>query len=124
MEMEVEEGHGASQGCPFPTEGRQVRAPAGQHSGLQAGPHLQASTVPEMEFQWQLCLKPPGSATVRIQLSCSLPASLVSQKPSIRLQISLALSPGQNLSSRTVLLPQRLQADGEVVKQQSWQQCC
>lgn len=100
METEVEEGRGASRGCPFPAEGGQVRAPAGEHSGLQAGPHLRASIVPEMEFQRQLCLKPPSSATFGIQLSLSLP-TLVSQKPSSRLQISLALSPGQNLSSRS-----------------------
>lgn len=87
--------------APSPLRAEKSGAPAGQHSSLQAGPHLWTWIVPEMEFQWQLSASSlPALQLSESRSSLSLPASLVSQKPSICLQIILALSLGQNLSSR------------------------
>lgn len=122
--MEVEEGSGASQGCPFPAEGREVRgppSPAGQHFSLQAGPHSWTWIVPEMEFQWQLSASSLPALQLSESRSClSLPTSLVSQKPRICLHIILALSLGQNLSSCTRPASSEAHTRWGAVTQQSW----
>lgn len=86
-------GSGVSQGCPFPTEGRQSGArPLGgtPASGLAPTYGLDCSrngtpvAVP--------CLNPTNTTTFQVQRAPSLPTSLLSQKPRTHLKIILAFS--------------------------------